>query len=68
MLEVFQTFSFSLATEQGHTNHVFTVLPLRMRICIFMNTGLGETPWLIEFSPLLLLTSCHMISSIMAFR
>lgn len=43
MLKVFQIFSFPLATE-GHTNSIFTVLPLRMRICIFMNIGLGENP------------------------
>lgn len=67
MLKVFQIFLFPLAIE-GHTNHIFTALPLRMRMCIFMNIGLGETPWLFMFSPLLLLTSCHMTSFITAFR
>lgn len=56
-----------LATE-GHTNHIFTVLPLRIRMYIFMSIGLGETPWLFMLSPLLLLTSCHMTSFITALR
>lgn len=33
-----------------------------------MKIGLGETPWMTELSPLLLLTSCHMTSSVAAFR